>query len=106
MTVVAATSDAVVLAVAGELDLGSTKQFKNMIIEQMAPGRVMVLDLDRLRFCDSTGLGALAGLRRRAETIGGDLRLASPQPGVEHVLKMTGLNGMIPVFADVASALA
>ena len=84
------TPRATVLAVSGELDLATTKQFKTAITERLTSGRALVLDLAGLLFCDSTGLGAIAGLHRRAVTIGGDLRLAAVQPGVDHVLRSTG----------------
>jgi anti-sigma B factor antagonist len=106
MTVAAETPEAIVLSVAGELDLATAKQFKTAVTDRLTAGRAVVLDLIGLAFCDSTGLGALAGLHRRAVTIGGDLRLAAVQPGVEHVLKLTGVSSVVPIFDDVPAALA
>jgi anti-anti-sigma factor len=106
VTVATETPDVVVLTLTGELDLATAKTFKSEITERQAGGRLLVLNLAGVEFCDSTGLGALAGLHRRAVTIGGDLRLAGLQPGVEHVLKLTGVSAVIPIFSDVPAALA
>ncbi len=106
LTVVTETPEAIVLTISGELDLAAAKTFKSEITEHQAAGRVLVLDLAGLEFCDSTGLGALAGLHRRAVTIGGDLRLAGLQPRVEHVLRLSGVSAVIPIFPDVPAALA
>lgn len=106
VAVFAETPEAIVLTVRGELDLATTKQFKNVVVARLMSQRTVVLDLDGLQFCDSTGLGALAGLHRRAATVGVHLRLAGLHPRVAHVMKLTGISSIIPIFDDVPAALA
>jgi anti-sigma B factor antagonist len=60
-------SDVTIIAVSGELDLASADQLDQAIraAEESATGSI-VINLDDLRFMDSTALGVLLQARRRA----------------------------------------
>ena len=57
-----------------------------------------MLDLSRLDFCDSTGVGTFVWLHRQAAAAGGRLLLAAPRRPVREVLKISGVDRAIPVF--------
>jgi anti-anti-sigma factor len=48
-------------------------------------------------FIDSTGLRALWHSRERAQSVGAELILRSPSPAVQHLLKITKLNGVFAI---------
>src|SRR5437763_14854627 len=60
--------DAVCVALAGELDLSSALTFEEQLrrIEDETRARVLVLDLSRLKFLDSTGLRLILAAHARA----------------------------------------
>ncbi len=74
----------------GELDALTSEG----LVEQLSapPHSLLVIDLDRLSFMDSSGLGAIHSARRNAARIGTMLVLARPQPIVQRVLEITGLD--------------
>jgi anti-sigma B factor antagonist len=89
--------DRVVLAVAGELDIGTAERLRLAVGQHVRPGLHVTLDLAQVTFCDSTGLAALVGLYKRLTATDGRLVLHAPIPRVLNLLTVTGLNRVITV---------
>ena len=85
-----ATTQIVVLA--GEVDLAERETLRDRL---HSLGGTVVVDLGAVTFLGSTGLGVLAGARKRLRSDGGDLFVRSPQDHVRRVLEVTGLDVML-----------
>ena len=96
-----------VLSVAGNVDAGTEQRFRDALTSVLAHGvpRIIV-DLSRVAFMSSAGIGVLMGVRRVLADAGGSLVLASPHGEVAQVLSITGVAGVIPVTASLADAVA
>ncbi|WP_440100444.1 STAS domain-containing protein [Streptosporangium sp. H16] len=95
-----------VIALAGELDKLSSPRLRDLMVAQLDDGaRHLVLDVARLRFCDSTGLWTMLELQRRAGAAGGCLRLAGVHGVLERILTITGLAGAFSLDPDVPASL-
>ena len=84
-------SNVTVIAVSGELDLASADQLDKAIrdAERSTTGWI-VIDLEDLRFMDSTGLGVLLQARRRATENSDRLRfIRSRHEQVTRLLSLT-----------------
>ncbi|TDD63284.1 anti-sigma factor antagonist [Kribbella antibiotica] len=90
----------VAISLTGELDFGTTPDFLDTVQPLAESGRALVLDLDQLRFCDSSGLGALVRLHQLAATAGGSLVLSRLQPNLASTLQMTMLHKLLTIRAD------
>jgi anti-sigma B factor antagonist len=90
----------VVVAVAGELDIGTAPAFEATLLEQLAEGPVC-LDLRELSFMDSTGIRILDAILRDLPVIGSSL-LIEPvlQPAVRQVMALTGMIDVLPFAPD------
>ncbi|MEV4104518.1 STAS domain-containing protein [Nonomuraea sp. NPDC049649] len=98
--------DAVVVAVAGELDLFTAPVLRDEVRDAIKKdGPRLVLDLQQLSFMDSSGLSVLIEAWRLATGEGGGVSLAAPQAPVARILRTTGLDRRIKVYADVDSAV-
>lgn len=98
---------ATVIAVGGELDLGSSPRLREAGVRQLVAGvPLLVLDLTDLEFLDSTGLGVIVGLLKRARTLGSDLRLVIARERVRAPFRVTGIDTLLPIHPDVDGALA
>ena len=100
-----------VLSVAGELDLATSPLLRRHVHEAVAQGhRRLVLDLARVRFCDSTGVGVLIAARRLLRSCAGELRLILPARGAEEgshvnrVLAALGVRRLFDCYPDLAAA--
>jgi len=96
-----------VLSVAGDIDAGTEQQFRDALTSVLAHGMPrIVVDLSRVGFMSSAGIGVLMGVRRVLADAGGSLVLASPHGEVAQVLSIVGVAEVIPVTGSVADAVA
>ena len=95
------------VAVSGSVDALTAPDLARAIVDQIAEGRVyLVVDLTSVEFMSSAGLRTLLGAVKESRSQGGDLRIASTNPGIDKVLKMSGFNNIAKVFTSNADAVA
>src|ERR1700704_889092 len=84
--------DAVVLHVAGEVDVFTAPQLREALVGVIEEGgRDVVVDLQGVDFLDSTGLGVLVAGLKRVRQYGGDLSLGGTPGANLKILHITGL---------------
>jgi anti-sigma B factor antagonist len=89
------------LVLTGELDLDSAPSLLTEVVEQLGSGATgIVVDLTRLAFIDSSGLGTLVGCWRRARDAGAELIVANPNEDVRTTLEITGLDQILPITTE------
>ena len=97
---------AVVVEVAGELDLCSSHTLREHLDFVVDSGATtVVVDLTRLSFIDSTGLGVLAVLARRPGFDAVDLAIVCPEGRIRRRLRTTGLDRVLPVYPTQGQGL-
>jgi anti-sigma B factor antagonist len=94
-----------VVSLEGELDLSTVSVLeKRLRAETAAPGDVIV-DLTRVSFIDSSGIGLLIGASRS----GGDetrlLTVVAEGSQVDRVFKLARIDSALPLFADRERAI-
>ena len=94
-------TNAIVISLAGELDLAKVAPAAEALEEAFAEeGAMVVVDLQELTFLDVKGITLLEELNRR-EGAGGRLRiLPSRSLGVTRVLRTVGLDSMVKIVRD------
>jgi anti-sigma B factor antagonist len=90
--------DDLVAALDGELDLASAPEVVRRLQAELArpadaPVRALVLDLARMSFVDSSGLGALCQLQEQTAAADVGFRLDSVPEHAMRVFEITGLTG-------------
>jgi anti-sigma B factor antagonist len=96
---------AVVVSLAGELDLYNAEEVRGALLDACSgEPRTLVVDLAEVRFIDSTALGVLIEARSRMSDRGG-FRLASPGLETRRALEVSGLDRHFFVHDSVAEAL-
>lgn len=96
-----------VVEVAGEVDVYTAPTLRQHLRDATAGGaQRIVVDMTEVKFLDSTGLGVLVGAMGRIREVDGNLRLVVSSDHILKVLRITGLDGLIPVDDDVDAALA
>lgn len=94
------------MALAGELDLATCPRVAAVVDSVLADGLDCVLvDLDALTFCDSTGLGALLSASRVVTAAGGSFVLAGARGPVHKLLVLTHIEAALVLEAEVQPAL-
>jgi anti-sigma B factor antagonist len=95
----------VIAAVTGDIDISTVAPLRERLFELADSGGTLIIDLNRVTFIDSAGLGALVGTARRAAQHGGSLHAVCAQPQTRKLLWTTGVDRRIPLAATVDGAL-
>jgi anti-sigma B factor antagonist len=92
------------IALVGELDIASAPQFEEGLttVEANSPG-VLVLDLRRVEFIDSTGLRAVIGADERARSTDRRFVIVRGTAAVERVFSVTQLDQRLEIVDDLES---
>jgi anti-sigma B factor antagonist len=92
------------VALVGELDIASAPRFEEGLVEVEAdtPG-VLVLDLRRVDFIDSTGLRSVIAADERARSAGRRLVVVRGPAAVERVFNVTQLDRRLEIVDDPES---
>jgi anti-sigma B factor antagonist len=102
-----AVDSASVLAVAGHLDVYTSPFLKRDLRALFARGRTrIVVNLEKVEYIDSTGLGVLMDLLRRVRALGGSLSVVIRAGRTKRLLESLGVMKVLPVFDEDSDALA
>ena len=94
-----------VLEVGGEIDVYTAPQLRERLIDMVESGdRRVVVDLARVEFLDSTGLGVLVGALKRLRGVDGELGLVCAQERLLKIFRITGLDRVFQLYDSVAAA--
>lgn len=88
-----------------ELDAGNVPEFKRDVAPALEESTRLVLDLSRLRFLDSSGLGAFLSCLRRLNAKGGTLKLGGIGKEVQTVCELVRLNRIMGIHGTVEEAV-
>ena len=95
------------IILAGRLDNSGAEQIKTHFSEiTAARPALIVVDLAEVPFLSSIGIRLLLVNAKALKQQGGRMVIARPQPMVQEVLEIVGMNSMIPVHTDLDSACA
>ena len=99
---------AVLLMVEEErLDAHNSGDLKNQMLKLFEEGKHnLVVDLQGVRFVDSSGLGALVSGFKNASSRNGNLKLAGLQLQVKSMFELTRLHRVFEIYTDSGEALA
>src|SRR5437667_12165004 len=90
-----------VLTVRGEIDVYTAPRLRQAIVDLVDAGSVnLVIDMEKVDFLDSTGLGVLVEGLKRVRTRGGNLTLVITQDKILKIFDITGLNKAFPVYGS------
>ena len=94
------------VSLAGELDLTVGPLLDAAVSQVLDDGlRCVLLDLDALRFCDSSGLSALLRASRRVREAGGTCVVAAARGPVQRLLELTSMEQTLQLSQEVQPAL-
>jgi anti-sigma B factor antagonist len=108
----AGPDDVRIIAVRGELDLGTAPELERALEGALEePRSLLLLDLTDCEFMDSTGVALIVRSWQRHDATAGNggsgrLELCCPTPQVKRLLEVTGIGAAVTTHPDRESALA
>ena len=98
--------DAYVVELAGEIDVYTSPKVKDAITELIDQGHYnLVINLEKVRYIDSTGLGVLIGGLKRVREHGGSVSLVCTNPQIKKIFDITGLVKIFGIFDTEPNAM-
>ena len=96
-----------VLAVRGEIDVYTAPRLRELLIELVNGGHhQLVVNMEKVEFLDSTGLGVLVGGLKRVRAHDGSLDLVCTQERILKIFRITGLTKVFGIHETVDGAIA
>ena len=97
----------VVVSMPAELDVANALAAEQQLRAAFRPGvKVVVADMTSTVFCDSSGIHALVIAYRHAVAHDAQLQVAVPHDNVVRVMKIVGLDQLVPIYPSLAAAQA
>ena len=98
--------DIVLLEISGRITLGRECQDVEWAVEGLIRDseKKVVFDLSELNYVDSSGIGIIVMCCGKMRVAGGEVRLASLQPRVAEVMKVTKLDQIMQFYPTAAAA--
>lgn len=95
-------ADIATITADGEIDLATVNMLRSAITHAMQQGALRItLNLDKVSYIDSSGLGTLIGAHKRLVSAGGTLTVRCSQTRVLRLFAITGLDRVLTLVNSV-----
>lgn len=102
-----AAAGVTVVEVSGEIDVYTAPRLREKLISLVDAGSYhLIVDMERVEFLDSTGLGVLVGGLKRVRAHDGSIDLVCTQGRILKIFRITGLSKVFDIYDSVGDALA
>jgi anti-sigma B factor antagonist len=96
-----------IVDVEGEIDVYTAPRLRELLIELVNNGFYqLVVNMEKVEFLDSTGLGVLVGGLKRVRAHDGSLNLVCTQERILKIFRITGLTKVFGIHDTVDEAIA
>lgn len=96
-----------VVALRGEIDVYTAPRLRQSLIDQVEAGKTNILvDMSKVDFLDSTGLGVLVGGLKRVKAQDGSLEIVATHDKILKIFEITGLSKVFPIHESVDAAVS
>jgi anti-sigma B factor antagonist len=101
------TARLAVVTLPAELDMATAPAIGVQVADALTGAvHAVIADMTATTFCDSAGIGMLIRAKKRAAARGAELRLLLPRPNVLRVLKIQGVDAVLPIYHSLDAARA
>jgi anti-anti-sigma factor len=104
-TIVRRLGGIILVELKGKIDTASAQATEEMLFDETAGARQLVIDLSAVGYINSAGLRVILGAGSRMQSVGGRLILCAVPSYIKEVLDIAGLSALFPICATRAEAL-
>lgn len=98
--------DKLVVRLAGEVDLEHCLDVRALLLDAVARGKDLLVDLSEVTYLDSSGIASLIETLQAAAGNGTALKLFSANPQIWRVLELARLDKVFTILPDLDAAMA
>lgn len=97
----------IIFDIDGEIDLYNAPEIKDSIKEQMDSGnKKIIINLEKVSYIDSSGIGALISSLSNLKKIGGGLKIIHVYDSVKKVFELTKLTSFFEIYDNEDEAVS
>lgn len=98
-------NDVCAVVLEGEIDVYTAPRLKEELVSVVESGCPnVIVDMEKVGFIDSSGLGVLVSALRRARERDGVVRIVCTRDNILKIFRITGLDKVFPIFAEMSEA--
>ena len=91
-----------IIEVGGEIDVYTAPKLREAIVAAVDAGHTqLIIDVQKVDFLDSTGLGVLVGALKRVRADGGSLDIVCTQERILKIFEITGLDKVFGLHTSI-----
>ncbi|HEY3374991.1 MAG TPA: STAS domain-containing protein [Candidatus Aquicultor sp.] len=95
-----------IIILEGEVDVYTAPKLKSRLIDLVDEGKYdIIIDLQKVEFMDSSGLGVLVGGLKRVKSHQGSIALVCTQENILKIFRITGLVKVFPIYTTEEEAI-
>ncbi|MFD8712619.1 STAS domain-containing protein [Streptomyces anulatus] len=99
------TATGAIMELAGELDHRTAPKAREALLGlALRPGQQLVIDLEGITFCDSTGITFLIAARNHAQAADAAITLAALPEHLSRIIRIVGLDRVFPTHPTAQDA--
>jgi len=96
-----------IIEVGGEVDVYTAPKLREAIVAAVDAGHTrLIIDVQKVEFLDSTGLGVLVGALKRVRADDGSLDIVCTQERIAKIFEITGLDKVFGLHDSIEAARA
>lgn len=87
----------VTAALSGDIDHHAAREYRTALDDVIARSRpeVLIIDMEKVGFMDSSGIGLILGRIRSLRAVGGELLVKNARREIAEVIKISGLANIL-----------
>ncbi|NLO22092.1 MAG: anti-sigma F factor antagonist [Syntrophomonadaceae bacterium] len=91
-----------IVRIEGEMDMLRADQIREDIDKKLDNSEIrnLILNLEKVTFIDSSGLGMILGRYKKLNSKNGRMYIAGARPQVEKILYFSGINKLITMYRN------
>jgi anti-anti-sigma factor len=95
-----------VITISGRLALGGETERLDAAVKALLrkDQKKVILDITALDYVDSSGAGMLVSCLTNVKKAGGELKVVGANQRIKRIFSMTGIDGLLQMFATVSDA--
>ncbi|GEM_PF-391617 len=90
----------------GDIDFLVYPELKKQLLKLIESGKInMIINLEKVNYIDSSGLGAITSAHLKVTSMGGNIKIVSPSTDINKIFDITGLSKVVKIFPSQEMAM-
>ncbi len=99
------TGDNIILRLTGEIEMSCAMHLRQAMLDVIAPGKNIIINMADVTFMDSSGLAILIETMQLSKKQKSSLKIVAISPRVKNIFEISRLDSFFNIYSDEQEAL-